>query len=153
MPVVQAIPESEARQSSKVQAQPGNTSQPHLRGTKMKKQRQRPSCLFIPILCSHTGAGTGTERSPAVQSLKSCILLVKYPDHWTALLLRALPLRGLKIPPGLFIFKSSSSAGEMAQQQLFSLPEDLGSVPSTHMAAHNCLLLIPTGHLFWHPQA
>ena len=32
-------------------------------------------------------------------------------------------------------------AGEMAQQlgALAVLPEDLGSIPSTHMAAHNCL--------------
>ena len=34
-----------------------------------------------------------------------------------------------------------SGAGEMAQWlgALTALPEDLGSIPSTHMAAHNCL--------------
>ena len=37
--------------------------------------------------------------------------------------------------------KLVSGAGEVAQQlrALASLPEDPGSVPSTHMAAHNCL--------------
>jgi hypothetical protein len=37
--------------------------------------------------------------------------------------------------------KSSLGAGEMAQQlgALATLPEDLGSIPITDMAAHTCL--------------
>ena len=37
--------------------------------------------------------------------------------------------------------KSIRGAGEMAQRlrALTALPEDPGSIPSTHMAAHNCL--------------
>ena len=36
---------------------------------------------------------------------------------------------------------TASSAGEMAQQlrALAVLPEDLGSIPSNHIAAQNCL--------------
>lgn len=37
--------------------------------------------------------------------------------------------------------KQTNKAGEMVQQlrALTALPEDLGSIPSTHMAAHACL--------------
>jgi hypothetical protein len=37
--------------------------------------------------------------------------------------------------------QTSFQAGAMAQQSraLTALPEDLGSIPSTHMAAYNCL--------------
>jgi hypothetical protein len=37
--------------------------------------------------------------------------------------------------------ENSLRAGEMAQQlrALVALPEGLSSIPSTHMAAHNCL--------------
>ena len=41
-----------------------------------------------------------------------------------------------------FAFENMAvGAGEMAQRlrALTALPGDLGSVPSTHMAAHNCL--------------
>ena len=36
---------------------------------------------------------------------------------------------------------TNKGLGEMAQQlrALAALPEDLGSIPSTHTAAHNCL--------------
>jgi len=36
---------------------------------------------------------------------------------------------------------TKKQAGEMAQQlrALVALPEDQGSIPSTHRAAHNCL--------------
>ena len=39
------------------------------------------------------------------------------------------------------ITKKEAVAGEMAQwiRALAALPEDPGSIPSTHMAAHNCL--------------
>jgi hypothetical protein len=38
-------------------------------------------------------------------------------------------------------------AGEMAQwlKALAAFPEALGSIPSTHVAAHNCLLLASRG--------
>ena len=37
--------------------------------------------------------------------------------------------------------KCKAGAGQMAQwlRALPALPEDLGSIPSTHVAAHNCL--------------
>ena len=37
-----------------------------------------------------------------------------------------------------------TEAIEMAQQEraLTALPEDLGSIPSTHMVSHNCLLIL-----------
>ena len=35
--------------------------------------------------------------------------------------------------------KTSAGAEGMAQWLRAALPEDLGSIPSTHMAAHNCL--------------
>ena len=37
--------------------------------------------------------------------------------------------------------RDTLGAGEMGQWlgPLMVLPEDLGSIPSTHMAAHNCL--------------
>ena len=37
--------------------------------------------------------------------------------------------------------KKKNRAGEVAQQlrALADLPEDLGSIPNTHMATHNCL--------------
>ncbi|KAL6067512.1 hypothetical protein STEG23_018216 [Scotinomys teguina] len=40
-----------------------------------------------------------------------------------------------------FVFYNIYLAGEMAQQlrALTALPEDLGSIPSTHVAAHRCL--------------
>ena len=39
------------------------------------------------------------------------------------------------------IIKENGGAGEMAQwlRALDALPEDPGSIPSTHMAVHNCL--------------
>jgi hypothetical protein len=39
------------------------------------------------------------------------------------------------------ILNSMAGAGEMAQQlkALAALPEDLGSIPSTHMTTYNCL--------------
>jgi hypothetical protein len=41
----------------------------------------------------------------------------------------------------LTIYEKILGAEEMAQQlrALAALPEDLGSIPSTHMVAHNCL--------------
>jgi hypothetical protein len=41
-------------------------------------------------------------------------------------------------------FKNKREAGEMAQRlrALAALPEDLGSIPNTHMAAHNSLELL-----------
>ena len=40
-----------------------------------------------------------------------------------------------------YIQESKCGAGEMVQQlrALTALPGDLGSIPSTHMAVHNCL--------------
>ena len=54
----------------------------------------------------------------------------------------ALDLQHLKFSAVINLLKSSSGAAEMVQQlrALVVLPEDRGSVPSTHhKAAHNCL--------------
>jgi hypothetical protein len=51
-------------------------------------------------------------------------------------------LRALSICSIMAIIKISKlGAGEMTQwlRALTAFPEDLGSIPSTHMAAHNCL--------------
>lgn len=45
------------------------------------------------------------------------------------------------VEPGFRVFKIFYGAGEMAQwlSTLTALPEALGLIPSTHMAAQNCL--------------